>query len=399
MAVSAPQCAYSSGLIFVSLEDWDDVWRRNQPLCAGLARRDPGAPILFVGLALDVSHCLRRGKIKALFQARRRRLPEMPSITVLKPLKLLPNSLAWGRRFNEWHQRAQVRREAARLELARPLLWLNPHQAVHMVGKMGEQAVVYDITDDWISPTQSERLRALTVAQDAELCRRADAVIVCSARLYEMKQGMTRALHLIPNGVDAAHYLAASADGPLPEAARAWRKPVFGYTGTIHPDRVDGTLVEALAQAFPQGTVALVGPNHLSRADITHLEARGNIYFTGPVPYADVPQYMAAFDVCITPHRMTPFTESLNPLKLWEYLACGKPIVSTNVAGFRDYPQFVRLASDAASFMDACHAALAEEGASREARQAEARANSWDARLDSVLDVLNTLPGRAAPQT
>lgn len=387
-----PRRTPSSGLIFVSLEDWDDVWRRNQFLCTGLARRCYGVPLLFVGLARDVSHSLRRGKIRALLQPALRQVPDTPNITVMQPLKLLPNSWAWGRRFNEWHQRAQVRREAARLGMARPLLWLNPHQAVHMVGKMGEQAVVYDITDDWISPTQSARQRALTVAQDAELCRRADAVVVCSPHLYAMKQGFTRALHLIPNGVDAAHYLAASASGSLPPAVRDWQKPVFGYTGTIHPDRVDVTLVEALARAFPSGTVALVGPNLLPPSETSRLEARGNIYFTGPVPYADVPQYMAAFDVCITPHRMTPFTESLNPIKLWEYLACGKPIVSTNVAGFRDYPQFVRLASDAAGFVDACRTALAEGNVNTEARQAEARANSWEARVESVLAVLNNLP-------
>ena len=97
---------------------------------------------------------------------------------------------------------------------------------------------------------------------------------------------------------------------------------------------------------------------------------------------------MRAFDVCITPHRRTAFTESLNPIKLWEYLAAGKPIVATDVAGFRDYPQFVRLASDAGSFGQAVEEALREENTRGEARRAESRRHSWQARLDQVVDVL-----------
>src|SRR6266478_1922830 len=80
------------------------------------------------------------------------------------------------------------------------------------------------------------------------------------------------------------------------------------------------------------GSVALVGPNFLSPADNRRLLAVGNIFMTGPVPYARIPDYMSAFDVCITPHKISQFTESLNPIKLWEYLAAGLPIVSTDIA-------------------------------------------------------------------
>jgi glycosyltransferase involved in cell wall biosynthesis len=98
---------------------------------------------------------------------------------------------------------------------------------------------------------------------------------------------------------------------------------------------------------------------------------------------------MRAFDVCIVPHRVTPFTESLNPIKLWEYLAAGKPIVSTDVAGFRDYPQFVRIASDAPSFLQAVQAALTEDPSLPQARRAEAQHHSWNSRLDAVEQVIS----------
>jgi len=381
-----------SDLIFVSLEDWDEVWRRNQFLCAGLARRFPDRKILFVGLPRDVSHGLRRGQLGALRAAPLEAVPEHPNVTLLRPLKVFPNTLAWGRRANEAVARRQVRRAASALGIARPLLWLNPHSAVHMAGRMGERGVVYDITDDWISPIQSDRMRRLTTAQDAALCRQADAVIVCSQKLLDMKRPLARRLFLVPNGVEADHYRSVlNADGPRPEAAAVWRRPVFGYAGTVHPERVDVALVERLAQSFPHGTVALVGPDLLSPADRARLDALGNVVRTGPVPYHCLPDYMRAFDVCVTPHCMSEFTESLNPIKLWEYLAAGKPIVSTDVAGFRDYPQFVHLAAGPDAFVVACHNALREPSATGAARQVEAQKHTWDVRLDCILSILEGL--------
>jgi len=377
-------------LIFVSMENWDDVWRRNQFLCAGLARRFPERKILFVGLPRNVTNDIRHGRLPNFNEADRT-VPGLPNITLTRPLKLLPDTLGWGRRLNEALFRASARAAARRLGMQSPTLWLNPHSAVHMAGQMDESQVVYDITDDWTTLTQSPALTALTVAQDAALCRRAEAVIVCSERLYEMKRELAEPLYLIPNGVDADHYRSVlDGTGPLTTPANHWAGPVLGYTGTIHPDRVDVPLVESLAKRFPAGTIALVGPNLLTGEDQRRLEACGNVALTGPVPYVEVPEIMRAFDVCITPHRVTAFTESLNPIKLWEYLAAGKPIVSTPVAGFRDYPQFVRLASDADSFALAVEAALAEDPAAGEARRTEARRHSWNSRLDQVIEVMDS---------
>jgi glycosyltransferase involved in cell wall biosynthesis len=378
------------------MENWDDIWRRNQFVCAELVRRRPDLRVLFVGLPINVSNSLRRGRVGAIFRASTYAVPGFDRITVTHPPKLLPDSLAAGRAVNEALWRRHVRRVAGRLGLRHPVLWLNPHYAVHAAGRMGESAVVYDITDDWTTLTQSPRLVARIKAQDAELCRRADATIVCSERLRELKRGMAPNLHLIPNGVDADHYARVLDGGAdIPEEARCWPKPVLGYTGTLHPDRVDVGLIESLAKAS-SGSVALVGPNFLSAEDTRRLLGLGNVFMPGPVPYARVPDYMAAFDVAITPHRMTPFTESLNPIKLWEYLAAGLPIVSTDVAGFRDYPELARLARTAEQFVAACRAALAE-GRAKSARRREAAAgHSWASRVDQIEAVIESCLSRRA---
>jgi glycosyltransferase involved in cell wall biosynthesis len=426
-------------LIFVSLENWDDIWRRNQFVCAELARRYPDMQILFVCPPRDVSNALRTRRLASLRGPNNWHPEGLPNITVTKPLKLLPSTLAVGRWINEFMARVHVRRAAqtmitdhgSRINTNQKLegnagvpptkyapiaalrqvlisdpcslvsdrsvvLWLNPHDAVHMVGRMGETRVIYDITDDWTQFTHFTDRRALldrTIAEDALLCRKADAVIVCSKSLYESRKALARDIHLIPNGVDAAHYRCVLDDhGPLPEACRNWPRPVFGYTGSIHGDRVDVKLVEAMTVAMKAknipGTIVLIGPVMLPMQDRQRLEATGRVIFTGPMAYRDLPQYMRAFDVCIVPHCMTAFVESLNPIKLWEYLAAGKPIVSTDVAGFRDYPHLVRTARTADEFLSQCQAAVAEGSEKSELRRAEAGKHSWRSRVDEIVNVM-----------
>ena len=386
-------------LIFVSMENWDEIWRRNQFVVAELARRHPDNRILFVGLPRNVSHNLRHLRVRALNEPATWNPLGLANVTVTRALKLLPDTLPIGRRINEWMVRRHVNGVARRLTLRDPVLWLNPHYAVHMAGQMGERAVIYDITDDWTTQSQSPRLTRLIQRQDAELCRRADAVIVCSQRLLELKQGLNNSLHLIPNGVDAEHYRTVlDGCGRLPAQASVWPHPVLGYTGSIHPDRVDVGLVQQVAGQLDGGSIVLIGPNFLRRDDLARLQSCANVFFTGPVPYREIPNYMRAFDVCITPHRMTPFTESLNPIKLWEYLAAGKPIVSTDVAGFRDYPELVRIAGDADEFVEAVKGALKEPRELAQLRRDQARNHSWESRVDRVEQVLKQTDSSGADQ-
>jgi teichuronic acid biosynthesis glycosyltransferase TuaH len=386
-------------LIFISLERWDDVWRRNQFVCAELARRDPASKILFLTPPRDLSNAVRSRDWSRLRPQREWSPVELSNITVSTPTKALPNTLSAGRAFNARMVRDHVRAMMRRHEVRRPVLWVNDHSAVHLLDSIDAAAVVYDITDDWTSSGQAPWLLELIRKQDAELCRRADAVIVCSQRLYELKRPLVEPgrLHLVPNGVDAAHYRKVlDGVGPPPAEAAAWAKPVFGYTGTVHPDRVDVNLIEAIARAFPGGTVVMIGPNCLSVADRDRLARCGNVNLMGPRRYDELPQLMRGFDACIVPHRMTAFTESLNPIKLWEYLAAGKPIVSTDVAGFRDYPQMVHLSRTPEQFIAGCREALQEDPAKAAARRTEAAKHAWSDRADEITAIMSDAVGRLA---
>ncbi len=371
-------------LIFVSLEDWDEVWRRNQFLCAHWARRFPDSKILFVGPPQLWATHLREGTLSHLKRDARKTVPELPNITTTYLPKPLPNPVPGGRALNEKTALNHLKKLSHQLKLRDPLLWINPNDAGYLIGQLNERGVIYDITDDWELAAPNDSQRQWIHRRDRALCRRADLTIVCSEALYNSRLNEARRLLLLPNGVDAAHYRQVD---ELPRQQN-WPRPVFGYTGTLHPQRIDLDLVLELAREFPEGRVVLAGPsNWPDNGLLKILESTPNLIAPGSIPYQELPALMANFDVCIVPHLQSEFTESLNPIKLWEYLACGKPIVSTDVAGFRSYPNLCRIASDHQTFLAACHAALETDNL-KDARREEAKQHSWKSRLDDLLQEL-----------
>lgn len=385
-------------MVFVSLEAWDEVWRRNQFLVAGFRKTGLTKRVLWVepprNLTLSLLGRLR-GKKVTLPPAGIHAIGDVEGVFRYAPPQPLPNTLAPFRWINERVECWSLNRALRQMKMQRPLLWINNHWAAHVVGQLGESALIYDITDDWLvwerTPSRRQRLQRA----DTLLCERADATIVCSPQLLERKRDKARHLYLVPNGVDAQHYARIGAPdfAPHPQAAN-WKRPVLGYLGTIHPDRVDVELVVQLARAFPDATIALVGPNMLPSQEQARLESLSNVVMTEAVSYADVPAYLTAFDVALVPHVETPFTQSLNPIKLGEYLAAGLPIVSTRVAGFvelgDEHPDLVSAVSGSAAFIASCRAALRAGHPEHlcRARRALARDMSWEGRVDSVTDII-----------
>jgi len=380
-------------IVFISLEPWDDIWRRNQFLCDGLLRRSIETKILFVQPAFDNSHSVRTRKLGNVQYS-----PSLISggygdrLHLCTPTKWFPNSFPIGRDWNEKFLISQIKWALRGLSWNPTHLWINQHEAAHLLGAVIAPKSVYDITDDWTKFSGNQSQLELITEQDATLCKSCDNVIVCSQQLFDDKATLVdpEKLHLIPNGVHVDHYKSVpDMSKPVHALAKYWKKPTFGYTGTIHADRVDVSLIAAVAKAYPSATIAMVGPNLLDQAEQLVLDRFSNIVFVGSQRYADLPDIMRSFDVCMVPHLMTPFTESLNPIKLWEYLAAGKPVVSTNVAGFRDFMDMLFVSDNVDEFILALSTALTADKANPTSRQAIAKQHSWERRLSDVVNVLS----------
>ena len=375
-------------LVVVSLERWDEVWRRNQHLVAGLLRRDPRLRVLFAEPAADpLYEALHRRPARMGRGLKESPEPEFVGrLSTHQPTKPLP------RRLDPWSDRrlaAATRRAARRLGFRSPVLWVNDPAGAVLLDRTGWRAL-YDITDDWLEADRTPAEHARLVAHEATLMSRCAEVVVCSPTLRRVK-GATRAVTLVPNAVDVAAYRKPR---PRPADLPAGRTAV--YLGTIHRDRIDvGLCVATASRLGAEGRLVLVGPAPLDPGDRERLE-RGGVVLLGAKPAQEVPAYLQHADVLVVPHVVTPFTMSLDPIKRYEYAAVGRPVVSTPVTGFVDAgdPR-VRVAVGEAFAATVREAMLT---ASPFPVGADLPVDGWDVRVAQMAEVIERVQHAATPR-
>jgi glycosyltransferase involved in cell wall biosynthesis len=187
---------------------------------------------------------------------------------------------------------------------------------------------------------------------------------------------------VIPNGIDPAEWTTL---GPAPEWFAAKPGPRLLYVGGLD-HRVDREQLMAVAEAFPEGTLTLVGPL-LSGASFEALQALPNVTFVPLIPRAEAGRLMAAADVCLVPHVRNDMTVAMSPLKLYEYLAAGRPVASVDLPPIRAVGGRVALAPAGGDFVAGVARALAIGPASEPERLAFVEENSWNRRFDALLEV------------
>ena len=339
-------------VVVCSLERRGPVRRRIQLLVDELLSIDPAMEVLYVEPALDVVHALAAGEARTVLASLRdREVTEdavgSPRLRVIRPRKWLPRVL--DGRADERLAR-QVVQAARWWSMEEPLLWINDAHYAPLLDMVGWPSL-YDVTDDWLHSSMTPREARRLEAADRLLVDRCDAVVVCSPDLARTR-GSHRHVELVPNAVDVELFRRAQ---PRPRDLPSG--DVVLYAGTLHEDRLDVDLCAELSDALPGVALVLLGPDSLQASSRARLMSRPNVHLLGPRPYADVPAYLQHADVVVVPHVVTPFTESLDPIKYYECLAVGRPTVATPVAGFRDAGWPI-VTADRSEYVEAVRAAL-----------------------------------------
>jgi glycosyltransferase involved in cell wall biosynthesis len=298
-------------------------------------------------------------------------------------------SIATAGRVNVRATAFAVRKAARRLP--RPVvLWVYDPWAADLIGACGEDAALYDCVDDYGAiGFYSDRARALAARGDAEAARRADIVSVTTRALFERHAAVNPSTQLVPNAADVAHFAPASDRASIAPDVAFIRSPVLGFAGNLMRDKVDIDLLAAVADARPDWTLLLVGP--ASRDSLTQVQAlaeRANVTWLGPRPYDELPAYVAAFDIGLCPNLWNDYGRSCFPLKLYEYLAAGKPVVATGTPDLGGMEPDVRLVRGVEQFVEAAAAALGERSeADIRRRQERAASSTWDARASRLVEL------------
>ncbi len=270
------------------------------------------------------------------------------------------------------------------------VVWFYTPMALPLLADLAPRAVVYDCMDELSAFKNAPRQMR---QRETSLLKGAQLVLTGGPSLWEAKRHVNENALCLPSAVDAQHYAPATALQRAEPMALAQSLqgmiagPKLGFFGVID-ERLDVELVAALADADPAWQVVMVGP--VVKIDPAQLPRRENLHWLGQQPYDVLPQLVAGWDVCLMPFALNESTRFISPTKTLEYMAAGKPVVSTPIHDVQAmFGDVVHIASDAPSFIDACRDALAEGGAARDERIAAMDACVWRYSWDDTAETIH----------
>lgn len=297
------------------------------------------------------------------------------------PYRARPRPLA-GAWVNEMNQRIlgpQVRRALRRLAIRNPVVLAGGAHALPMLDSLAPRLLAYHCSDDY---TRQDNFPASFATLERDFAERCDLVITTSEELRRAKAHLHRNVHAVPNGADVEHFARTQDAGTqiAPELGGLPR-PVIGYVGSVF-EWIDQDMIAHAAATRPSWTFAFVGP---IGTDVQRLRALPNIRFLGPRPYASLPRYLKGFDVATVPFVFHDVTLRASPVKFYEYLASGVPVVATRLPDFEPLGHLVQLVSTPEEFVAGVERALVTETpAARAARMKEATRHSWTVRFNEI---------------
>ena len=258
----------------------------------------------------------------------------------------------------------------------KPIQWFySPMTAPVMLDKLGAVSIVYDCMDElanfrFAPPDISEREKLLL--------SKANVVFTGGYQLYQSKLPYHSNIHFYGCGVDASHFgKARQAETQIPIEVANLPRPIFGYFGVID-ERIDYALIDRLAETLPHASVVMVGP--FAKIDEHAIPKRPNIHWLGQRSYDDLPSLVKSYDVCLMPFAINDATRYINPTKTLEYMAAGRPIVSTPVPDvLKNFSPIVEVAETHDDFIAAVdRAALTQDDMRIQAGIERASKESWD---------------------
>lgn len=374
----------SFGIVCISHVPWSGAWQRNQHTMYGLSKRHKVLychPVVVCGDSLD---------FLSEDGSRRRDGHGNPDLVVVEPLIIRGEwTLPLIRTINKIILLAAINEKMAQMNIGPRILWFYSPLNEYLAGSLDELLTVYDIQDEYSEYLgRSEQIRE----KERGLLAKVDLVFTGTYALYEDKRKYNENIHFVPCGVDVAHFKKARNGNPsLPEDIKRVEHPIVGYFGRVC-GRMDTELLACMAKSHPEWSIVLIG--EVIENDFP-LEKRPNILLLGQKNYADLPQYVQAFDVCMIPFRLNELTLKVNPTKLLEYMAAGKPVVSTAIPDMvRFYGNVIDIARNKEEFIAAVESTLQRNRAGKSEAvikgMAIAEASEWAATIAKMESFIKT---------
>ncbi len=370
-------------IVCVSDLFWDEHWSSEQQLMSRLARR---CRVLYVERPVSLASFFTRSSDASVSRQFRRWLSgglrqESPTLTILSPPPVLPFRFhPWVNRINEWVRARAIRAALSKIGAEAPVLWTYAPDSGRLVGKLGERFSLYYCADDWSANGQWWNQPNEIRARENELAARVDLVVGTSTKIVARWSAAGMRTALVTNGADVeAFRQARTAELAIPADLESIPEPRIGYIGFIN-SRFDTELFEVLADRHPEWSFVVVGPLMGVEAQIAKLRQKKNVHFLGGRTRQQLPAYLKGFDVCTIPYVRNTLSESIFPLKLFEYLGAGRPVVTTPLPELKPFTRYLRMGASHEEFIRALELSLAQPLSP--ATNEFLAENSWDAKVE-----------------
>jgi glycosyltransferase involved in cell wall biosynthesis len=320
-----------------------------------------------------------------------------PNLFILSPLALPGSRVRPLRALSMRWAAVSVRRACRALRFDRPVLWAFLPTSLDAADLVPHRLLVYHCVDHYAANPGVDR--SLIDALEAEMLRRADLVFATSPVLAARLGAWRRDVHCLPNVADIALFARAVVDDlPEPEDLRDIPRPRAVYVGNLAQYRIDLDLLDRLGEMCPDVQLVFIGVIGLGDAAgpgsaMARLAARDNVHLLGPKPQSALPAYLRFCDAAMIPFLDNEHTRGSLPLKLWEYIAAGLPVVATDLPNFAEpaAEEVVLTASDPGAFAAQLREAIDESSAARAERLAVARRHDWPQRIEQMCRLIASM--------
>ncbi len=400
-------------VMFLSTGDWEVNTR--QRMIVALAKALEEKPHIGRILCVERPVCpistalLHRHKYFEWLHGKRGFRQLETNLFLFTPFVLLHDSVApkipLVTRLNRMFLRRTLGHVLVRLgfQLGQLITWVfHPYQ-LYCAGLLHERLLIYECYDEYseFANVRAHLTRAQMIREyERIMLQRADVVLVTAEGLFQSRKEINPHTFFVPNGVDFDHFNTPVRHCDIPEEFHNIQRPIIGFVGTIN-EKIDYKLIEYLARTHPDWSIVMIGrftgqPSLRTQKDFLRVSSYLNVHFLGGRAYNVIPRYVRSFDVCLIPLAIDRQTEKAYPLKLHEYLATGKPVVSTALPEVEQFKGVVRIGRNYSEFEHAVAQSLPETDENlRKQRIAISRENTWANRAESVLSIIaDALRGR-----